>query len=147
VLHNGRKTTASSSTSREPSADTLNTERLVLRRWTPGDRKPFAALNADPAVMEHFPALLTRSESDALVDRMDAHLGEHGWGRWVVEVRGAGADAGHFAGLAGLAIPQFRAHFTPATEIAWRLARWAWGHGYATEAASAALDFAFSSLG
>ena len=92
--------------------NTLSTERLVLRRWTPGDRKPFAALNADPAVMEHFPAPLTRSESDALVDQIDAHLGEHGWGRWAVEVR-AGTDAGRFAGFAGLAIPRFQAHFTP----------------------------------
>ena len=147
MLPNGRKTTASLRSSKEPSADTLSTERLVLRRWTPGDREPFAALNADPVVMEHFPALLTRAESDALVDRIEAHLGAHGWGRWAVQVRGAGSDAGRFAGFAGLAIAQFQVHFTPATEIGWRLARWAWGYGYATEAASAALGFAFSSLG
>ena len=147
MLPNGRKTTASLRSSKAASADTLSTERLVLRRWIPGDRKPFAALNADPVVMEHFPALLTRAESDALVDRIEAHLGAHGWGLWAVQVRGAGADAGRFAGFAGLAIAQFQAHFTPATEIGWRLARWAWGRGYATEAASAALDFAFSSLG
>ena len=146
MLPNGRKTTASLWSSKEPSADTLSTERLVLRRWTPGDREPFAALNADPVVMEHFPALLTRAESDALVDRIEAHLGAHGWGRWAVQVRGAGSDAGRFAGFAGLAIAQFQVHFTPATEIGW-LARWAWGHGYAAEAASAALDFAFSTLG
>ena len=64
-----------------------------------------------------------------------------------MEVRDSGADAGRFAGFAGLAVPQFEAHFTPTVEIAWRFARWAWGHGYATEAASAALDFAFSTLG
>ena len=142
--------------------ETLSTRRLLLRRWTTGDREAFAALNADPVVMEHFPAPLTRSESDALVDQLDAHLGEHGWGRWAVEVRAPAPDAepsadsadsadsggsGGFAGFAGLAIPQFHSHFTPAIEIGWRLARWAWGHGYATEAASAALDFAFSTLG
>ena len=70
VLPNGRNTTVSSPSSREPPADRLSTERLVLRRWIPGDREPFAALNADPVVMEHFPAPLTRAESDALVDRM-----------------------------------------------------------------------------
>ncbi len=127
--------------------NSLRTERLVLRRWTPRDRLPFAALNADPEVMEHFPARLGPSESDALADRLDAHLAEHGWGRWAVEVRDGGADAGGFAGFAGLAIPEFEAPFIPAMEIGWRLARWAWGHGYATEAASAALEFAFSRLG
>lgn len=123
------------------------TDRLVLRRWLVSDRPAFAALNADPAVMEHFPALLTPAESDALIDRADAHLAEHGWGLWAVEVRVGGSDAGRFAGFTGLAIPQWHAHFTPAMEVGWRLARWAWGRGYATEAATAALTVAFAQLG
>jgi RimJ/RimL family protein N-acetyltransferase len=127
--------------------DALRTERLLLRRWVPADRSPFAALNADPVVMEHFPASLTRAESDTLAGRIDAHLGEHGWGLWAVELPGPTDEPGRFAGFTGLAIPAFDAHFTPAMEVGWRLAPWAWGHGYATEAASAALTFAFTRLG
>lgn len=121
----------------------MTTERLVLRRWRDEDRDPFAALNADPEVMEHFPAPLTREQSDALVDRIEAHLDEHGWGLWAVEVR----ESGRFCGFTGLARATFEAHFTPAVEVGWRLARWSWGHGYATEAARAALAHGFDRLG
>lgn len=122
---------------------TLETERLVLRRWRPADRAPFAALNADPAVMEHFPAPLTREESDAMIARAEAHLDQHGFGPWAVEVRG-GAPV---IGFVGLVVPRFTAHFTPCVEIGWRLARAHWGHGYATEAARAALAFGFGTVG
>lgn len=103
-------------------------------------------MNADPRVMAHFPAPLDRSESDALADRADAHLAEHGWGLWALEVA-AGEDAGRFAGFTGLAVPRFEAHFTPCVEVGWRLPRWAWGRGYATEAASEALRVAVDDLG
>ena len=121
----------------------LVTERLVLRPWRPADRAPFAALNADPAVMEHFPAPLTREESDAMIARAEAHLDQHGFGPWAVEVRG-GAPV---IGFVGLVVPRFTAHFTPCVEIGWRLARAHWGHGYATEAARAALAFGFGTVG
>ena len=121
----------------------LHAARLILRRWRPADRRPFAALNADPVVMEYFPAPLSRTESDALADRIEAHFDRHGFGLWAVEIPGVAP----FAGYVGLSIPSFQAHFTPALEVGWRLARNCWGKGYASEGARAALEFGFERLG
>ena len=149
------------------------TPRLRLRRWLPGDRAPFAAMNADPRVMEYFPKALTREESDALIERIEAHFEQRGFGLWAVEIRGGARFAGSagaaatekfaraagfagatgttgfapFAGFIGLSVPRFQAHFTPCVEIGWRLAAEHWGHGYATEGARAVLDFGFEALG
>lgn len=117
----------------------LETARLRLRRWRDEDRAPFAALNADPAVMEHFPRPLTRRESDQLVERIEAGFAANGFGLWALELRATG----RFVGFAGLGVPAFDAHFTPAVEVGWRLARTAWGSGYATEAGRAALAYGF----
>ena len=124
-------------------APEIPTERLLLRAWRESDRAPFAALNADPVVMEHFPSRLDRAESDALVDRASAGWIANGFGLWALERR---AD-GRFLGFAGLSRPSWEAHFTPAVEVGWRLVRDAWGHGYATEAAEAALVYGFETLG
>ena len=121
----------------------LQTERLLLRTWHEEDREPFAALNADPRVMEHFPKLLTREESDAAVDRIAAHFQQHGFGWWAVEIPGIVP----LAGFIGLAVPRFEAAFTPCVEIGWRLAADFWNRGYATEGAKAALEFGFGPLG
>jgi RimJ/RimL family protein N-acetyltransferase len=125
-----------------PAVPELTTERLRLRAWRESDRAPFAALNADPIVMEHFPSILTREESDALIDRIRAHFTKHGFGLWALE---APQIAG-FLGYAGLSIPAFEAAFTPCVEIGWRLAREHWGCGYATEAAIEVLRFGFRVL-
>ncbi|BBK35988.1 N-acetyltransferase [Allostella sp. ATCC 35155] len=122
---------------------TLRSDRLLLRPWREEDRRPFAALNADPLVMEHFPATLDRPASDALAERIAAHFDGHGWGLWALEVPGVTP----FAGYVGLAVPRFDAPFTPAVEIGWRLAREHWGQGYASEGARRVLDFAFDEAG
>ncbi len=121
----------------------LTTKRLRLRAWEERDLAPFAALNADPLVMAHFPNCLDRAESDAFVARIRDHFARHGFGLWAVEVPGVTG----FAGFVGLAVPAFQAPFTPCVEIGWRLAAACWGHGYATEAARAAVAFGFNELG
>jgi len=114
-----------------------------LRQWLPADRAPFAALNADPRVIEYLPGPLSREESDALVASIEAHIDRYGFGLWAVEI----GKAASFAGFVGLSVPRFDAHFTPCVEIGWRLSAQHWGHGYATEAARAVLGIGFAELG
>ncbi len=121
----------------------LRTRRLILRRWSDGDREPFARMNRDPAVMEHFPALLSLDESDALADRAELHFEQHGFGPLAAEL----TATGEFIGYIGLFIPVFEAAFTPCVEIGWRLAPEHWGRGLATEGARAVIDHAFADLG
>jgi len=122
---------------------TIETPRLLIRRWREEDRAPFAALNADPAVMRHFPETLDRAGSDAMIDRMEAHAEKRGLSFWAVEERASG----DFVGAIGLLVPGFQAHFTPCVEIGWRLAARHWGKGYASEGAAACLDYGFGTLG
>ncbi len=120
----------------------LRTERLILRGWRSEDRHPFAAMNADPRVMEFFPATLDREASDAVAERIAGKLDENGFGFWAVEIPGVT----EFAGFIGLSRPNFEAHFMPCVEIGWRLAHEHWGSGYATEGARASLQFGFETL-
>ena len=123
-------------------APMLTTRRLVLRHWSDADLAPFAALNADPRVMEYFPGTLTRPESDALAARIRNRLETTYFGLWAVEVPAAAP----FIGFVGLSVPDWEAHFTPCVEVGWRLAYAHWGHGYATEAAAAVLAYGFNDL-
>ena len=124
----------------------LATPRLLLRRWRDDDREAFAAMNADPVVMEHFPAPLTRERSDAVLDRIEAAHDRDGFGLWAVERR----DDGALLGFTGLSRPAQLPHLDGEVEIGWRLAAHAWGRGFATEAAQevvrAALDPAGADL-
>jgi RimJ/RimL family protein N-acetyltransferase len=121
----------------------VETERLILRRWTAADREPFARMNADPRVMEFFPAALSPQQSDDLLDRIEDHFRQHGFGLCAVQRR----DSGEFAGFVGLMIPSFEAHFMPGVEIGWRLASEHQGRGLATEGARAMVRCAFDKLG
>jgi RimJ/RimL family protein N-acetyltransferase len=119
----------------------LESPRLLLRRWRPADRASFAAINAEPDVQRYL-APMTREQSDAILDRVDAHFAQHGWGYWALEERESRA----LIGLCGLMPTTFEAFFTPAVEIGWRLSRRWQGKGFAREAAEAALEFAFNTL-
>ncbi|WP_344574501.1 GNAT family N-acetyltransferase [Streptomyces lunalinharesii] len=120
----------------------LHTDRLVLRQWRAADLAPWAAMNADPEVREHLGDLLTREQSDASVARFQAEFDARGYGWWAVEVRATG----EFIGFAGLDVVDDDLPFT-GVEIGWRLARAAWGQGYATEAARRVLTHGFDALG
>ena len=119
----------------------IRTERLLMRRWRDDDRGPFAALNADPAVMEHMTRTLTREQSDAFVDSIEACWDERGLGLWAIEVPGVAP----FIGYVGL-WPADEMAGDGSVEVGWRLAREHWGNGYATEAAREALRFGFEQV-
>ena len=121
----------------------LTSPRLRLRPWRDEDLPAFAALNADPEVMEYMPKCLTREESDAMAARIREGLARDGFGWWAVEVFGVS----EFIGVTGLSVPSYETHFTPCVEIGWRLARKFWGFGHATEAARLALDYGFQVAG
>jgi RimJ/RimL family protein N-acetyltransferase len=118
----------------------IATEVLILRQWKDSDLAPFAEMNADPEVMRHFPAPLSRAQSESDLNVLRRQIDERGWGLWVVEVNGA------FAGFTGLSIPRFNAHFTPCTEVGWRFRREFWGRGLAHRAACEALAYGFDTL-
>jgi RimJ/RimL family protein N-acetyltransferase len=120
----------------------IRTERLLLRRWRDEDHAPFAALNADPLVREHFQGTMDAAASSAFIERVEQHWREHGWGLWAVEAVGVAG----FVGFVGLWPADFVTGESM-VEVGWRLAREHWGHGYATEAANEALRFGFEDLG
>jgi RimJ/RimL family protein N-acetyltransferase len=124
--------------------DTIRTKRLVMRRWHDADREPFAALNGDAETMRFFPSTLDRAASDALIDVIEARFAWRGFGLWALET----ATTGDFIGFTGLNQPiPDGIPGAGGVEIGWRLARHAWHQGYATEAATAALDVAFNGVG
>ena len=120
----------------------LETERLLLRRWKDSDRAPFAAMNADPRVMEFFPDTLTREESDQLIENIEAHFDNRGFGLFATELK----KGSEFIGFIGLHVASFQAHFTPCVEIGWRIATPYWGKGLATEGSQEVIRFAFERL-
>ena len=129
--------------------DTIRTDRLVLRRWRDADRAPYAAMNADPAVMRYFPATMDRGASDASADVIEERFERQGFGLWALELArpAPGLEAGAFIGFTGLNPMPDGVPGAGGMEVGWRLAERAWHHGYATEAATAAVDVAFNGVG
>src|SRR5579862_3811563 len=120
----------------------MQTDRLVMRRWRDTDRDAYAAMNADPEVMRYFPATLGRAASDASIDRIEALFALQGFGLWALEV----TETGEFIGFTGLNPMPEGVPGAGGMEVGWRLAVAAWGRGYATEAARAALHVGFGGL-
>lgn len=121
----------------------IKTDRLLLRQWREEDLRPLIAMNRDPNVMEFVGPTLSEDQSRAMMERSRESWNDRGFGRFVIDVPGVAGSIG----FVGLAVPRFKAHFTPCVEIGWRLSRKYWGLGYATEGATAVLDHAKKALG
>lgn len=114
----------------------IETERLILRSWTPDDLPAFAAMNSDERVMRYFPATLSYDQTCDFYNRIVREFDEKGYGLYAVELK----STGEFIGYVGLHEIGFKADFTPGVEIGWRLAADFHNKGYATEAAKAVCE-------
>jgi RimJ/RimL family protein N-acetyltransferase len=117
----------------------LQTPRLLLRQWKPSDLEPFAKMNADPVVMEHFLATSTLEQTKAFIEGIKDSFDTRGYGLFATELKETGA----FIGFVGLWPARFETNFTPCVEVGYRLAKEYWGKGYAPEAARQVLKFGF----
>ncbi len=120
----------------------LETDRLILRQWQDSDLIPFAKMSSDPEVMRYFPNTLSREQSDALAEKIRDKIQKFGYGFWAIEIK----ETAEFAGFCGLNTPDPQLPFGPSVEVGWRLARPFWKRGYATEAATMAINFGFKEL-
>ncbi len=120
----------------------IKTKRLILRQWRDQDLEPYAKLNADPRVMELFPAIWTREESEASLQSARNHIEKYGWGKWAVSLR----ETDEFIGRIGLEEVGFQAPFSPNIELGYRIVYQHWGKGYALEGARAAVEYGFRRL-
>lgn len=122
--------------------ENLETDRLILRRWKDSDLEPFARLNNDERVMQYFPRLIGKAETQRIIEDIENTFEEHEMGLWAVDIK----KQNEFVGFVGLWIPKFKADFMPCIEIGWRLLHEHWGHGYAPEAAVETLRDGFERL-
>lgn len=120
----------------------FQSKRLGFRNWLPEDLPPFAEMNADEEVMEHFPKPLSRQETVDSIERLQKHYAVHGHTYYAVDI----LETGEFIGFIGLAYQDYETAFNPSIDMGWRLRKVAWGKGYATEGAKRCLAHAFTDL-
>ncbi len=120
----------------------FTSERLGFRTWSQNDLEPFATLNADEEVMRYFPSTLTSQETASLMERIDKHFEEFGYGFFALDY----LPEKKFIGFIGLSHPSFETDFTPCVEIGWRLSSKYWNKGLTTEGAQRCLEFAHQEL-
>lgn len=120
----------------------IDTDRLILRRFTPDDTAKMVTINADAQVMECFPTIMTSAQTEAHLARVFKHWTTNSFGLFALEIR----KTGQFIGFTGLTIPTYETPATPCVEVGWRLSPVAWGQGYASEAARACLQWGFTDL-
>ena len=117
----------------------IETDRLILRKWIDADLHSMYEINQDPKVMEYFPGLQDLEETKKLITKINEHFNKYDFALYATVKK----DSNEFIGFIGLLTADFKAHFTPATEIGWRLSSKHWGQGFATEGAKEVLSYAF----
>lgn len=121
----------------------IETARLILRTWKNEDANAYYQINQDPKVIELLRGPLTLEQVNDFISAVNKQQEKHGYTLWAVELK----ETGKFIGFIGLNYPDWKSHFTPAVEVAWRLGSQYWGKGYATEGAKASLDYGFKQCG
>lgn len=124
-------------------ATIIETERLILRTWQKEDAEAYFQINQDPQVIEFLRGPMTKEQVDEFISAMIIHNDKHSYTLWAVELK----ETDELIGFIGLKYIDWEAHFTPAVEVGWRLGSQYWGKGYATEGASAALNYGFKRCG
>ncbi|MEQ9091189.1 MAG: GNAT family N-acetyltransferase [Balneola sp.] len=120
----------------------FTSKRLGFRKFKEPDFEFFYSMNSDPEVMKYFPSVLNKEQTRSLMNRINAHIDEHGFGFYAVDL----LSENTFIGFIGLKRTKFEADFTPCVEIGWRLGKEYWNRGLATEGAARCLDHVFSVL-
>ncbi len=121
----------------------VETERLVLRPWSPAEIDSLASVFAEPEVWRHpFGRGLSRAESQRFLDRQLEHWDRYGFGSWAAELKGQDSLIGYI----GLSIPSWLPQVLPAVEVGWRLRPDHWGRGLATEGGRASVRHGFETL-
>ena len=121
----------------------IETPRLLLRGWRESDLEPFAEMNADPQVMYYFPQPYSQKKTRHFFATIQQEFSDYGYGLYAVEEKATGL----FMGYIGFHRAEFDVEFCPCIEIGWRLNKVSWNKGYATEGASACLEYGFNNLG